>query len=121
MKRDWEVIRSILLGLEGLGDENARLASDQIAGIDNQTGAYHIALLIDAGLINGTCTNPSDRDTERFCYANSLTWQGHELLDSIRPQAVWQRIRAIAREKGLSLTFDVVKLVAGQVIGAMLK
>jgi Hypothetical protein (DUF2513). len=38
-----------------------------------------------------------------------LTWQGHELLDTIRSKAVWERIKTTAKEKSIELTFDSVK------------
>jgi len=38
-----------------------------------------------------------------------LTWQGHELLDTIRSKAVWERIKTIAKEKSIELTLDSVK------------
>jgi hypothetical protein len=42
----------------------------------------------------------------------SLTWQGHDLLDTIRSKPVWERIKATAKAKGLELTFDTVKTVS---------
>lgn len=38
-----------------------------------------------------------------------LTWRGHDLLNSLRSKAVWERIKTTAKEKSLDLTFDTVK------------
>lgn len=119
MKRDFDCIRAVLLGLEALGDENARLWSKDVEGFDAETATYNIALLIDAGLIEGTCSKPLQGP--RVCVAIRMTWAGHEFLDAIRAQPIWNQIKAVAREKGLSLTFDVVKAIAGQVVAAMLR
>jgi hypothetical protein len=121
MKRDWDCIRAILLGLEGLGDESARLGSNAVAGFDGQTSAYHISLMIDAGLIEGTCITPAGSDDTKFCYAFRMTWAGHELLDAIRSNSIWHSVKSAAREKGLSLTFDIVKALAAHVVTLALK
>jgi hypothetical protein len=39
----------------------------------------------------------------------TLTWAGHDLLDTIRSKTVWERIKYTAKEKGIELTFDAVK------------
>lgn len=36
----------------------------------------------------------------RHMQINSLTWSGHELLDSIRPEGVWSRIKDISSRAG---------------------
>ena len=41
--------------------------------------------------------------------APELTWAGRDLLDTLRSKPVWERIKTTAKEKGLELTFDVVK------------
>lgn len=47
-------------------------------------------------------------DGTRRLFGPQLTWQGHELLDTIRSKPVWEKIKSIAQEKGLDLTFDTV-------------
>ena len=51
-----------------------------------------------------------------------LTWQGHELLDTIRSKAVWERIKTTAKEKGVELQIpffmikqsnDMISLIDG--------
>ncbi len=53
---------------------------------------------IDAGTMGGPAIISPD-----------LTWQGHELLDTLRSKPVWERIKTTAKEKGLEMSFDVVK------------
>lgn len=40
--------------------------------------------------------------------ALSLTWSGHELLDSIRQDSTWAYVKRTAIQKGVDLTFDAV-------------
>jgi hypothetical protein len=42
------------------------------------------------------------------------------LLDSIRQNSIWDKIKAKAREKGLDLTFDAVKALAAWAIKSTL-
>ena len=56
-----------------------------------------------------------------WVYAEALTWRGHELLDNIRSETVWKRIKSTAAEKGLDLTVDVVKTIAKAAIEAIIR
>lgn len=109
MKRDWDVIREILIEVEVLGnDERDHLT---YALYDNPTEAdqlksEHAILLWKAGYLEaidvGTLMGPA-------IMSPSLTWQGHDLLDTLRSKAVWERIKLTAKEMGIELTFDAVK------------
>ncbi|WP_019518458.1 DUF2513 domain-containing protein [Aggregatibacter actinomycetemcomitans] len=52
--------------------------------------------------------------------ALSLTWQGHEFLDKIRNDSVWNKVKSTVQSKSLDLSFDVIKQVATALIGSML-
>jgi hypothetical protein len=41
-----------------------------------------------------------------------LTWGGHELLDAIRNDTIWNKTKESFLSKGLSMTFDLLKSVA---------
>lgn len=117
MKRDWDLIRRILLKLEEKSDSTGFLYSTDIPPFDKEKVAYHYDLLYQAGLING---EPILTIGCKDFYAQSLTWQGHELLDKIRNDTFWNKIQSTAREKSLDLTLDSVKLIAGKLIEMML-
>ena len=55
-----------------------------------------------------------------YCVGQRLTWDGHELLDSIRQTGMWDKIKAKAREKGLDLTFDAVKALGAWTVKSTL-
>ena len=112
MKRDWELIRLILLEIEKL-PANGYLFPQHIKGFPVEVVSYHFKILKEAGLIEAEC-NP-------LCIAKSLTWEGHEFLDRIRQNTVWNKIGEMAVNSGISLSFEAIKelskIALKQIIG----
>ncbi len=119
MKFDWDCARAVMLALEALPDTVSVLRSHEVSGYDPQKTVYHMQLLIEGGLIRGHCSEGLGE--EAACHATRLTWQGHQLLERIRAQSAWNTVKSTAREKGLSLTLDVVKTLAKHVVDSMLR
>jgi len=120
MKRNWDTIRELLIKVEGctLPTEVVRLSqfpSERAAEI-----SYHMTLLIEAGLVKGQVAQTIDPGPKDF-FAQRLTWQGHEFLDAIRSNTVWERTKKTFLEKGVEMTFDLVKSVAKEVAAALVK
>ncbi len=109
MKRDMDLIKTILLYLE----ENARpdqwIRGLNVEGYTEDQVYYHIKLLTETGLIEG---RDAGIDQYFMWYASTLTWEGHEFLDSIRNEAVWNKIQEIVKEKGGSISMEVLKSLA---------
>lgn len=111
MKRDWDVIREVLIEVEGLSEADrnqfAYGVGDEHAGADPSKSAQAL-LLWRSGFIEaidaGTMAGPAILSPE-------LTWQGHDLLDTLRSKAVWERIKKTSRDSGIELTFDTVKML----------
>lgn len=119
MQRNWELVRKILLKLEEQEAVSGQLFPDAIIGFDAENVAYHMRLLDQAGLIKARSLTSSSDQTA--CVALSLTWAGHEFLDKIRRDTIWNKVKGIARQRGLDLSFDVIKLTAESAIQAILK
>lgn len=116
MKRDWDLIRVILLASEESADSiSTRDITEWAPDLVN----YHIEMLVQAGLVTGECTTGLG-NSGTTCVVNSLTWAGHEFLDSIRSKTVWNSVKRSALDKGLSLSFDVVKMVAMEVVKSVI-
>ncbi|MGY2488218.1 DUF2513 domain-containing protein [Cupriavidus sp. CP313] len=110
MKRDWDTIRDVLLEVEEL--DAAKFADRQygpVARCDDPVKAMHAVLLWKAGYIEGA--DASSMDGGDSVVAFGLTWDGHDLLDTIRSKAVWERIKDVAKNKGIELTFEAVKTI----------
>jgi hypothetical protein len=109
MKRNWDTIRTILIAIEALHTEDSEFYSNSLVEADPEATAYHMLLLLEAKLIIGD-----------YCDAVRLTWDGHEFLDAIKNESVWQKLNASARSKGIELSFTVIKDLAQSLIASLL-
>jgi DNA-binding transcriptional ArsR family regulator len=80
MKRDFELVREILLKIEE--KESAKgWIEIQLDGFTPEQISYHIKLLDEAGFIEARDASTNDR----ICWKPmNLTWEGHEFLDTAR-------------------------------------
>ncbi len=110
MKRDMDLCRLILFKIE---DEyrSTALINLQIDGYDVETIAYHCDLLFDAGLIKSY--KPTYASDEIYFFSvGALTWEGHDFLDKIRENTIWNRTKNSIKENALPMTLEVIKSVA---------
>lgn len=117
MKRNWDVIRKILIQVEALPSEDDTLGSDAITGVIPELAAYHMRLLIEAGLLEGGCRNAT---AAPWCYVSRMTWAGHEFLDAVRRDTIWNKLREMARDRCLDLSFEVIKGLSSKVLEDLL-
>jgi len=119
MKRNWDTIRELLVKVEDCTLPTETVCLDNFPTERAAEVSYHMALLIDAGLIKGQMSKSIGPDVKNFS-AEKLTWNGHEFLDSIRSDTVWQRTKKLFTDQGLSMTFDLAKDGAKQVASTLL-
>ncbi|MFM5147324.1 DUF2513 domain-containing protein [Aeromonas rivipollensis] len=112
MKRNWDTVRDLLTRLEDeeFTDQPLRLACFQNSP-ERDSISYHMELLIEAGLVQGYMSKelgswPADFVAER------LTWSGHEFLDAIRNDTLWNKTKAKFASEGLGMTMELVKTFA---------
>lgn len=98
MKRDMELIRKLLLLIESNEDDNKELKIPN--SWDRREVAYHLKVLDDAGFVTN---NTKWADDEPMWLYASLTWDGHEFLDSIRNDNIWNKTKEGIKSKGLEL------------------
>jgi len=82
--------------------------------------SYHAELLIEAGLVEGQLFKTISSGPTDF-FIQRLTWNGHEFLDSIRSDTVWKKTKDKFTEKGIDMTFDLVKSVATDIAAALIR
>lgn len=109
MKRNWDIIRNILLAVEQLPDEHSQINSDEFLDMDSVDAAWHIRIMLDAGLIEGDCSRLMG---SACCYATGLTWAGAELLDHVRHEAIWDSIKQASREKCVDMSMSGIVSLA---------
>lgn len=106
--------------VEGLPDARSKLMARRLAGAFGCTedeANYHLWLLIDAGLIEGNCAGKPGINTTLICCGAALTWKGHELLDMVRTDKAWNRIKKWLGRKALDLSFEAILAAGRAVIG----
>ena len=121
MKRDWDVIREVLIEVEALSDTQRVLfqyGSDPNADDAAKLRASHAALLLDQGYLTGKKIQFQERTWPMVAMPN-LSWQGHDLLDTLRSKPVWEKIKTLAKDKGIELTFEAVKVLGTSALKAI--
>jgi len=121
MVRNWTIIRQILIHLEQASTAKTVLNAKSLDGFDEQEVAYNMRLLKEAGFIEANILETTDGSGRiAAALARRLTNSGHDLLDTIRNDSVWAQIQKRFRDKGVEMTFDLVKSVGASIIAAML-
>ncbi len=119
MKRDWECVRAILAQLEAKPDSASVLHPRDVEGWPTEVVSYHMLILNQARLIQASCRSAPGAPI--FCVALGLQWEGHELLDLFRKPEQWNRVRAVAVEKGIEVSFESIKTIAAWVLQQMVQ
>jgi hypothetical protein len=111
MKRDMDLAREILEQVEeksqGIGSVRLEIPDHS----ENEIG-YHVMLLGEAGLLVAKELGDTGDTGWEGWVALKMTWEGHEFLDAIRNDTVWNKVKEVAKEKGGGLTFEVIKALA---------
>jgi len=117
VKRDMDLVRDILLAIEG-GQKSFSTMSSNVAnalGVDMKNTVTdeaadqfsgHLDLLVEAGLIT-----IKGKLGGGIVLINAITWEGHDFLDNIRDPDVWDKTKAGAEKVG-SFSIDVLKAIA---------
>jgi len=100
MKRDMNLVRLILLEQEGETVDFSGYTENQIV--------YHAALAIEANLVHGSIIE-DEHGQPRGTAILRMTWAGHDFLDAAKNDTIWKKVTGGINEKGLSLTFDLLK------------
>jgi len=104
VKRDLELIRKVMLEAEKTKDPY-ELVDPKIEGYNETEISYHVALLDDAGLLHGQ--DRSAIGVFRWS-AGTLTWAGHEFVEAVRDEDVWNEARAIVEKSGNGVVFEIL-------------
>lgn len=122
MRRDDDLIRQLMLDLESataaVGDAH------KVDGYTRDEVAYHLALILRAGLAEGPepryPSDGSDPTIPRLIMVLRLTPAGHDFIDTLRDDTVWKTVKESAKKAGGSLSLELLKQVGTAVIKAHL-
>lgn len=114
MKLDHDCVRAVLLYLEKtLELDNEIDATDiVIKKYQQQDIVYSVRKLAEAGYLN---TTDYSADDEQNIIINSISWDGHRFLDTVRDPKVWMHSKSVA-SKLLSVSIGMMENIASQVI-----
>ena len=114
MKRDMDLIRQILLAVEAesQGLIDSKYSKEQVA--------QHVALLQEAGFVNAAIARNHVNHPTAFVI-HDLTWSGHEFLDAMRDDTLWNKTKEKFIKPGASWTakaiFEYLKIEIAQRMG----
>lgn len=121
MVKNWDIIREILLRLESCATPNTALNAKALTQYPEQEVAYNMRLLSDAGCIEANIRESNSGDgLISVALARRLTNTGHELLDTIRSESVWAKVKETFKSKGIEMTFDLVSTVGKKIMEGLL-
>ncbi len=108
MKRDIELIRKLLFYFEEKPDDQME-ECPSLNGFSDREIKYHLLLMDDAGFLR--CEREITQSSSRVIkvYPFSLTWKGHEFLETAKNTTIWNRAKSICLDKSGSLSFEVLK------------
>ncbi|MGN5003264.1 DUF2513 domain-containing protein [Aeromonas sp. 82P] len=126
MKRDWSIIRDLLIKVEALESPDNGLSLDGFDCPDEKSARLisdHMKLLIQNGFVQGrllSCEFGPTVDSAQDFLVHALSWEGHDFLDAIRSDTVWNKIKETFATKGIDMTFETIKAVAVAIVPSML-
>jgi len=107
MKRDFELIRNILLDVEA-APAGQLLNHFSYEGKAEAEVLEHIDLLAKANFIEAKV--PLDGDGVPWgCHVSRLTWKGHEFLETARNETLWRKVLGQVRASSVSVSLDVLQ------------
>jgi hypothetical protein len=109
MKRDMDLIRTIILSLEAIPEAELNLTELTLEGQNDEVILEHLILLQEAGFI--------DMNVERFGAAppeflvHRITGEGHEFLETVRSDTIWAKSTKFITSAGLGLAVPLLQAV----------
>jgi len=110
MTRDDDLVRQILIHIE---EKDGLVLSE--FDVDEDTVLYHVEILIEADYVSGEVTK-SINGRRVKAFVERLTWKGHEFLEDIRSDTVWNETKKRVSNAVGSASLSVIQRVAEQVI-----
>jgi len=98
MKRDMDLVRRILLAIEG-GEHGVAPQPLLIDGYTDEQIGYHVYIMIQGGLLEGSVVSMMEGPSPE-AIASSMTWAGHEFIESARDEKRWKEARGLLEKVG---------------------
>jgi hypothetical protein len=112
MKRDLDLVRQLMLTIEGM--PVGPPVQYRMGEVEDLVLLSHLEMLLEAGLVKGKISRSQGARGDVIAIAG-LTWEGHEWLESVRAQGVWNETKRVLLEDGGALTYELAKAVASRI------
>jgi hypothetical protein len=103
-----DLIRHLLLQIEAAGPHGLNQISSEAH--DEGTIEYHMNLLINARFVDGKLEHTFGRNIHLDI--KGLTWAGHDFLEAIKNDTVWNRTKSFIAQKGGGATIEIMRSLA---------
>ena len=118
MKRNYDLVRAILLKVEAEGDpEEPVINSLGLDDVEQALTNEHVKLMIECGLLDGQCKF-STNNRILLTSIRGLTPRGYDFLDNIRNESIWKKIHNHITSTVGSASLEVIEKFAAQIISA---
>lgn len=114
MRRDFDLIRKIILAIEELPTSEVP-EEFVIEGYSSEQIGYHNFLIIDAGLAEGVDVGGYAQSSPNWELTH-LTSAGHDFAEVARNETLWRQARGLVKEKAGGVTLEVLKDVLVAVV-----
>ena len=123
MKRDMELIRKILFKLEESFEAGEGIKHGlSIDGYDSNVVGEHCQLIYQAGLTDVFNPQRGGKGNRLLFFSiGPLNNRGHDYLELIRNEDVWEQTNEEVKKKKLPQTIETIGTVAGSIIGAFMR
>ena len=113
MKRDLDLVRQLLLQIEAL--PAGPPAQYRTSEIEDPVLLAHFELVLASGLVNGKISR-SQSSRGDVISISGLTWEGHEWIETVRDQRVWNETKRTCIDQAGALSFDLARAVARRLL-----
>ena len=128
MKRDWSLLRVLLAHFESESVESffnscepkwaeGQFFPDRIKAKDESERfkavvTEHLKQLVERGLVEGVKVDRYADNNSYVVFTNPrLTSDGYDLLEAIRSDTLWAKVKETAKSSGIGLTIATVKAI----------
>ena len=119
MRRNPELVRKLMLAIEQTSQPLT--AQAQIDSYPRDEVAYHMRLIIEAGFAEGCVMDDhsgGNTTVPRNVVIVRMTNAGHDFIDSVRGDTVWNAVTEKVKTLGGSFTLNVLQQLALRVLMA---
>jgi len=110
MKRNWEIVRDILIKVESNEAGSKPLENRDFPDDLKFEYSEHVEILFEAKLIKGNLFQ--DLKPPKSYSITGITWEGYELLDAIRNETIWNKTKNLIKDSGTSVGLQLLKEIA---------